>query len=172
MSTPEPLTVVLVGPMGAGKTTIGRRVAKMLGVSFTDTDTRIASEHGPIPELFAQHGEAHYRQRESAAVVHALADGGVISLGGGAVTSAGTRELLREHPVVFLTVAADAVSERIRSGNRPLLARDQDPVTAWTQFYEQRRAWYEEVATVTVDTSRRPMHRIAEEVATWRRNLT
>ena len=172
MSTPEPLTVVLVGPMGAGKTSVGRKVAKMLGVGFTDTDKRIAGEHGPISELFAHCGEAHFRQLESVAVAHALAEGGVISLGGGAVTSEQTRELLRQHPVVFLTVSAEVVPDRIRSGNRPLLAGDEDPVATWIEIYEQRRGWYEEVATVTVDTSHRPMHRIAEEVAAWRRRLT
>ena len=172
MSTPEPLTVVLVGPMGAGKTSIGRKVAKKLGVAFIDTDKRIASEHGPIPALFAARGEAHFRELERAAAAQALAEGGVISLGGGAVTSAQTRELLRQHPVVFLMVSSDAVADRIRSGNRPLLAGDEDPVTGWKRIYEQRRDWYEEVATVTVDTSRRPMYRIAEEVATWRRKLT
>lgn len=172
MSTPDPLAVVLIGPMGAGKTSVGRKVAKMLGVSFTDTDKRIAAEHGPIPELFARHGEAHFRELECAAAAHALAEGGVISLGGGAVTSAQTRDLLRQHPVVFLSVSADVVPERIRSGNRPLLAGDGDPVAKWNEIYEQRRGWYEEVATVTVDTSHRPMHRIAEEVAAWRRKLT
>lgn len=170
MSTPEPLNVVLVGPMGAGKTSVGRKVARILGVSFTDTDKRIAREHGPIPELFAQHGEVHFRELERAAVATALAEGGVISLGGGAVTSAETRELLRQHPVVFLSVSPEVVASRIRSGNRPLLA-GEDPVAKWNQIYQQRRGWYEDVATTTVDTSSRPMHRIAAEIAAWRREL-
>lgn len=170
MSTPEALTVVLVGPMGAGKTSVGRKLAKMLRVSFTDTDKRIAREHGPISELFAQRGEAHFRELEREAVRAALAEGGVISLGGGAVTSAQTRELLRKHPVVFLSVSPEIVPDRIRSGSRPLLA-GEDPVAKWNEIYEQRRGWYEEVATTTVDTSRRPMHRIAEEIAKWRREL-
>ncbi|HCS60913.1 MAG TPA: shikimate kinase [Microbacterium sp.] len=166
------MSVVLVGPMGAGKTSIGRKVAKMLGVTFTDTDKVIASEYGPIPDLFAQHGEAYFRELECAVTARALSEGGVISLGGGAVTSALTRELLRQHPVVFLTVSPDAIPDRIRHGNRPLLAGGDDPVITWNQIFEQRRDWYEEVATLTVDTSHRPMHRIAEEVAAWRRELT
>ncbi|WP_300269343.1 shikimate kinase [Microbacterium sp.] len=171
MSAPELLTVVLVGPMGAGKTSIGRKVAKQLGVAFTDTDKSIVREHGPIPEIFAQQGEERFRQLERIAVSGALDDGGVISLGGGAVTSAQTRELLRQHPVVFLTVTPEAVAARIRGGTRPLLAGD-DPLATWTEIYEQRRSWYEEVATLTVDTSRRPMHRIAAEIAAWRKELT
>ncbi|WP_300265818.1 shikimate kinase, partial [Microbacterium sp.] len=136
MSTPEAMTVVLVGPMGAGKTSIGRRVAKQLGVVFTDTDKSIAREHGPIPEIFAQHGEGSFRRLERIAVSEALEGGGVISLGGGAVTSAQTRELLRPHPVVFLTVSPEAVAARIKGGSRPLLVGD-DPLTTWTAIYEQ-----------------------------------
>ncbi|GAB3631560.1 shikimate kinase [Microbacterium shaanxiense] len=169
MSAPEPLTLVLVGPMGAGKTSVGRQVAKRLGVGFIDTDKQIAAEHGPIPELFESRGEAHFRELEKEAVAKALGDGGVISVGGGAVTSAATRELLRRHRVVFLAVSSDAVAERIRSGGRPLLAGDDDPLERWNQIYAQRRGWYEEIADVTFDTSRRPMHRIADEIAAWRR---
>jgi len=169
MSTPEQLTLVLVGPMGAGKTSVGRQVAKRLGVGFIDTDKRIAAEHGPIPSVFEKFGESHFRALEQAAVATALSEGGVISLGGGAVSSAETRELLRQYPVVFLAVTADAVADRIRSGGRPLLAGDADPLQRWNQIYEQRRGWYEEVADAIFDTSRRPMQRIAEEIAAWRR---
>src|SRR5690606_41542054 len=111
-----------------------------------------------------------YMDLVRAAVRSSRGEGGVVWLGGGAVTSAETRELLRQHPVVFLTVSPEAVGDRIRSGNRPLLA-GEDPVARWTQIYEQRRGWYEEVATTSVDTARRPMHRIAEEIAKWRRAL-
>ena len=169
MSSPEPLTLVLVGPMGAGKTSVGRRVARRLGVGFIDTDRRIAGEHGPIPEIFAQHGEAGFRGIERDAVAAALAQGGVISLGGGAVTTEQTRALLLRHPVVFLTVDPAAVAHRISGSTRPLLAGEGDPMARWSEIYEQRRGWYEEVANVTFDTSRRPMQRIAEEIAAWRR---
>lgn len=169
MSAPEPLTLVLVGPMGAGKTSVGRQVAKRLGVRFIDTDKRIVAEHGPIPDIFERRGETHFRVLEQAAVASALREGGVISVGGGAVSSAATRELLRGHPVVFLAVSQEAVADRIRSGGRPLLAGDDDPLERWNQIYEQRRGWYEEVADATFDTSRRPMQRIAAEIAAWRR---
>jgi shikimate kinase len=167
-SEADQLTLVLVGPMGAGKTSVGRRVARRLGVAFIDTDKRIARVHGPIPAIFAEHGEEHFRGLEREAVRAALDEGGVVSLGGGAVTDAGTRELLRQHPVVYLTVTPEAVAERITGSGRPLLA-GEDPVERWTEIFAQRRDLYDEVATVTFDTSRRPMQRIAEEIAAWRR---
>jgi shikimate kinase len=167
-SEADQLTLVLVGPMGAGKTSVGRRVARRLGVAFIDTDIRIARAHGPFPAISAEHGDDHCRGLEREAVRAALDEGGVVSLGGGAVTDAGTRELLRQHPVVYLTVTPEAVAERITGSGRPLLA-GEDPVERWTEIFAQRRDLYDEVATVTFDTSRRPMQRIAEEIAAWRR---
>lgn len=164
----ESLTLVLVGPMAAGKTSIGRRVARALELPFVDTDKRVVAEHGSIPSIFEAHGEDYFRDAERSAVATALAEGGVISLGGGAVTDAGTRALLHEHPVVFLTVSVSAVADRITTGGRPLLD-GEDPVARWTEIFEERRAWYDEVATVTFDTSRRPMQRIADDIVAWRR---
>ncbi len=170
MSSPEqPLTLVLIGPMAAGKTSIGRKVARLLEVPFIDTDKRVAAEHGPIPQIFAEHGEQRFRELEREAVAAAVAEGGVVSLGGGAVTDAGTRALLARHPVVFLTVDADAVAHRIRGAGRPLLAGEQDPVERWSAIFAERRNWYEQLADLTVDTSRRPMRLLAEEIATWRK---
>lgn len=169
MSTPEQLTVVLVGPMGAGKSSVGRQVAKRLDIGFIDTDRRIVAEHGSIATIFEKHGESYFRALEQEAVAAALQEGGVISLGGGAVSSSATRELLRRHPVVFLAVTSEAVADRIRHGGRPLLAGGDDPLERWNQIYEQRRGWYEEVADAIFDTSRRPMQRIADEIAAWRR---
>lgn len=169
MSGADHLTLVLVGPMAAGKTSIGRRVARTLALPFVDTDKRVVAEHGSIPSIFEEHGESHFRALERSAVARALDDGGVISLGGGAVTDAGTRALLRDHPVVFLTVTPAAVADRIAAGGRPLLEGD-DPVARWTEIFEERRAWYDEVASVTFDTSRRPMQRIAADIVAWRRD--
>ncbi|WP_396653466.1 shikimate kinase [Microbacterium sp. ARD32] len=173
MSSPEPserpLTTVLVGPMAAGKTSLGRKVARMLEVPFTDTDKRIAAEHGPIPQIFDAHGERHFRRLEREAVAVAITEGGVVSLGGGAVADAATRALLAQHPVVFLTVSADAVRRRIGGSTRPLLAGEDDPVERWRTIFDERRAWYEEVADLTVDTSRRPMRMLAESIAAWRK---
>lgn len=172
MSDDRPLTTVLVGPMGAGKTSVGRRVAKHLAVPFIDTDKRVVAEHGSIADIFAEHGEAHFREWERQAVATAIAEGGVISLGGGAVTDPETRALLEGDPVVFLAVSPEAVAERIRGNSRPLLVADEDPLERWTRIMEQRRELYELVATIVFDTSRRPMSRIAREIADWRRGLS
>ncbi|HWV48414.1 MAG TPA: shikimate kinase [Microbacterium sp.] len=172
MSDERPLTVVLVGPMGAGKTSVGRRVAKHLGVPFVDTDKRVVNQHGPIPDIFAAHGEAHFRELERAAVAEAIREGGVISLGGGAVTDPGTRTLLQDDPVVFLSVSLEAVAERIRGTGRPLLVGDEDPLERWDRIMQARQELYEQVATIEFDTSRRPMARIAREIADWRRGLS
>lgn len=161
--------LVLAGPMGAGKTSVGRRVSKLLGLSFTDTDKAIAREHGPIPQIFAQHGEARFREWEREAVSDALSSGGVVSLGGGAVVDAGTRALLRTVPVVLLTVSPEAVAARLKETGRPLLDGEEEPVARWSRILDERREWYEEVADVTFDTSRTPMARVAEQIAEWMR---
>lgn len=164
--------LVLVGPMGAGKTSVGKRVAKVLGWTFVDTDKLIVAEHGPIPEIFTTHGEDQFREWEHQAVAQALDGGGVVSLGGGAVTHAATRALLQGTRVVLLTVDASAVAARIVGAGRPLLAGEEDPVARWQKIFDERRAWYNEVADVVFDTSRVPMTRVAEHVANWMRGLT
>lgn len=158
--------VVLVGPMGAGKTSIGRRVARALEVPFADTDKIVVRDHGPIPELFATHGEAHFRALERAAVAQALSDGGVVALGGGAVMDAATRAALAAHRVVLLTVQPHVVAGRIGGDARPLLA-GEDPVAQWTRIYDARRSAYEAVADVTFDTSSGPLADIVTGIVDW-----
>jgi shikimate kinase len=165
--------VVLIGPMGAGKSSVGRRVAKALGVAFTDTDRAIVREHGPIPDIFAERGEPAFRALEAAAVRSAVdaavRSGGVIAVGGGAVTHGETRDALAGCRVVLLTVSADAVAERISGTDRPLLA--SGGIDAWTTIMDERAATYAELAHVVVDTSRRPMSGVADEVVAWVRGL-
>jgi shikimate kinase len=156
--------VVLVGPMGAGKTKVGRRVARILGIGFTDTDRAVVREHGPIAQLFADHGEPYFRELERAAVVAALQTDDVVSLGGGAVLDAGTRRDLLAERVIFLTVSARAVEGRLGGGKRPLI---RDGVADWQRIFDERRNLYEEVSDLTIDTSLRPFDAIAEEVAEW-----
>ncbi len=160
--------LVLVGPMGAGKTSIGRRVAKTLGWTFRDTDALIAQEHGAIPALFETHGEAHFRALEHDAVAAAVADGGVVSLGGGAVLDARTRTLLRRHRVALLTVAPAVVAGRLAGSGRPLLA-GEDPLETWRSILARRMPLYLEVADATFDTSRGPLADVVVDIATWAR---
>ena len=160
--------IVLIGPMGAGKTSVGRRVARALGRPFADTDKIVVRDHGPIPELFVRHGEAHFRALERAAVQEALAGGGVVALGGGAVLDHATRASLASHRIVLLTVQPHIIASRIGGGERPLLA-GEDPVARWTRIFEERRPVYESVADAVFDTSSGPLADVVTAVADWAR---
>jgi shikimate kinase len=161
--------IVLIGPMGAGKTSIGRRVAKALGRPFFDTDIAVVRAHGPIEQLFAEHGEEHFRTLERAAVQQGLANGGVVSLGGGAVIDRDTQEDLARHRVVLLTVEPRVVASRVRESTRPLL-QGEDPLQRWTAIYEERRPIYEKLADLTLDTSSGPLQHIVDTIVEWARH--
>jgi shikimate kinase len=160
----RPLAVV-IGPPGAGKSTIGRRLAAALGVRWHDTDAAIeAAEGTSIPDLFVDHGEEHFRALEREEVARALTEGGVVvSLGGGAPVDPRTQELLRGHTVVFLDVGIADAARRIGfEGNRPLLM--VNPRASWTKMMNERRATYERLATVRVDTAGRKPAEIVQEI--------
>ena len=156
--------VVLIGPMGAGKTRVGKRVARILGTGFQDTDKLIVAEHGPIPAIFDEHGEQHFRELEREAVARALASEDVVALGGGAILAPETQALLAAHRVVLVTVTAEAVAPRIGDGRRPLL---RGGISDWERILGERRPIYEQLALLTVDTSHRPIDAVAQEVAAW-----
>lgn len=165
MSAPS-RAVVLIGPMGAGKTSVGRRVAKVLGRPFFDSDIAVKLGHGPIEDIFAAHGEDHFRALERAAVCEGLATGGIVSLGGGAVLDPDTRVDLARHRVALLTVEPSVVAARVKGSQRPLLQGD-DAATRWSEIYESRRPVYEELADATFDTSYGPLHDVVEAVVQW-----
>jgi shikimate kinase len=145
--------IVIVGFMGAGKTTVGQLLAAKLGVPFTDSDHVIEDRAGqPIRQIFAADGEPAFRQLEHEVIAGLLADGdGVLALGGGAVAHPGTRALLTGVPVVYLRVSyADAISRVGGDRTRPMLAR---PDVA--RLHADRDPRYAEVATLTVDTGSR-----------------
>ena len=158
------LPLVLIGPMASGKSTVGRRVARALDLPFIDTDTRIVGGHGPIREIFEQHGEEHFRAIERDAVVEAIAADAVVSLGGGAVLDPATRAALAGCTVIYLSVSANAVKARIGGGKRPLLAGG---LADWKRIYAERRPLYEALANVRFDTSHRPLDVIARDVVKW-----
>lgn len=156
---------VIVGPPGAGKTTVGQLVADALGVGFRDTDADIEATAGkPVAEIFVDDGEAHFRTLERAAVKAALqAWDGVLALGGGSVLADDTRAALRGHLVVYLRVGlADAVRRVGLGQGRPLLT--VNPRATLRYLMEQRRPFYEEVARTTVDTDGRTPEEVAADV--------
>jgi shikimate kinase len=155
--------VVLIGPPGAGKTRLGKRVARILGVPFIDTDRRIVAANGPIAEIFAQFGEPHFRTVERRIVAQALTESGVVSLGGGAILDHDTQAELAGHRVALVTVSAEAVALRIAGGKRPLVSGVED----WSALVEARRATYERLASRSWDTSNRPLDGLAVEIADW-----
>ncbi|MET8091064.1 shikimate kinase [Micromonospora sp. NPDC005220] len=158
--------VVLVGAPGCGKTTVGRALAAGLGVEFRDTDTDIEQMAGkPIPEIFIDEGEAHFRTLERAAVAAALAAGtGVLALGGGAVLAEETRAALIGHRVVHLSVELPDAVKRVGLGaGRPLLAIN--PRATLKHLLDQRRPLYAEVATETVVTDGRTPAQVVAEIA-------
>ncbi|HYB81166.1 MAG TPA: shikimate kinase [Mycobacterium sp.] len=148
---------VLVGLPGSGKSTIGRRLAKALGVSFVDTDVAIEQRTGrSIADIFATDGEKEFRRIEEEVVRAALADGdGVVSLGGGAVTSSGVREALAGHTVVYLEISAGEGVRRTGGATvRPLLA-GPDRADKFRALMAARVPLYRRVATIRVNTNRR-----------------
>lgn len=165
MSTTRP-RVVLVGPMGAGKTTIGALLARRWGVAVRDTDADIVAAQGrEISDIFVDDGEAAFRALEREAVAVALAEhDGVLSLGGGAVLDPGTRELLAGHTVVFLRVGLTDAVKRVGLGTaRPLLMGN---VRAQVKaLLDERTPVYESVATHTVETDDRTPDEVADSVA-------
>ncbi|GII24352.1 shikimate kinase [Planosporangium mesophilum] len=156
---------VLVGMMGAGKTTVGRLVAERLGAPFRDVDAEIEAAAGkPISEIFIDEGEEHFRALERQAVADAL-DGfdGVVAVGGGAILSDETRKRLAYHRVVYLSVElADALKRVGLGAGRPMLA--MNPRATLKYLLDQRRPLYEEVATLVVRTDGRAPDEVAAEV--------
>lgn len=158
-------SVVLIGPPGSGKTTVGWVLAKLLGVGLRDTDQGIEVQQGrSVSDIFLDEGEARFRELERAEVASSLScHSGVLSLGGGAVMDPMTAAALAGHTVVFLDVGiADAATRVGFNQSRPLLA--VNPRAQWTRMMEIRRPTYERLATFTVLTTGRTPQDIAAEI--------
>jgi shikimate kinase len=160
--------VVLVGLPGAGKSTTGRRLAKIMAVPFADSDHLLEAREGhTIAELFAMHGEPECRRMEAEVIAAALADfTGVLSLGGGAVTRAETRQAIADSgaPVVYLRAGLEELGLRVGDARtRPLLV--EDPPARLAVLAAERGATYDELASITVDTDGRTPGQVAATIA-------
>ncbi|WP_119274075.1 shikimate kinase [Taklimakanibacter deserti] len=146
--------IVLVGLMGAGKTTVGRRLAEKLGLAFVDADHEIELAAGQtIPEIFARHGEAYFRDGERKVIARLLENGAqVLATGGGAYMNGDTREAIRRHGIaIWLRADFDLLMRRVRRrSNRPLL-QNADPEAVMRKLIEERYPVYAE-ADLTVDS--------------------
>lgn len=157
--------VVLVGPMGAGKSTVAALLARAWGLPVRDTDTDIEQSSGrTIADIFVESGEEHFRALEATAVADALATHeGVLALGGGAVLDPATRSLLAGHRVVFLRVGLSEAVKRVGLGvGRPLLLGNVR--SRIKTLLDERTPVYESVATVVVDTDDRTPDEVAAEI--------
>ncbi|MFJ3228765.1 shikimate kinase [Streptomyces sp. NPDC086783] len=162
--SPAPL-VVLVGPMGVGKSTVGALLAGRLGCGYRDTDDDIVAAEGrTVADIFVDEGEAAFRAVEKRAVHRALAEhDGVLALGGGAILDEETRTLLAGHRVVYLSMDVEEAVQRTGLNTaRPLLA--VNPRRQWRELMEARRHLYTEVAGAVIATDGRTPEEVAQAV--------
>ncbi|MGP5079142.1 shikimate kinase [Brachybacterium alimentarium] len=149
--------VILLGPMGAGKTSVGRVLAARLEVPFDDLDAMIVAEAGrPIPEIFRTEGEPGFRELEAQMLARALKTcRGVLALGGGAAMHPASRELLRGGPLVLLEISPELAAVRLGRGcGRPLLAGDADPMVRWRELALERDPVHQDLARWRIDAGR------------------
>jgi shikimate kinase len=157
---------ILIGPPGAGKSTVGQLLAGRLGVSFTDTDTEVETVAGkPVGDIFIEDGEPAFRELERAAVARALASSdGVVAVGGGAVLDPVTQDRLAGRPVVYLETGFAAAIKRVGLGQaRPLLLGN--PRATLKALLDQRLPVYAKLAWMTVGTDEQDAEQVAAEIA-------
>jgi len=153
--------IVLVGPAGVGKTTVGRKLATSLGLPFVDTDALFVKDHGAIADFFSAHGEQAFRKLEEDYFAHSLSSTAVVSTGGGIVLSPANQEAMKSATVIYLKTDGTHMQKRISQGNRPLI---QNGIEDWRRLYDQRKPIYEKVADITIDCSGHPIKQTLTEI--------
>jgi shikimate kinase len=159
--------VFLIGPMGSGKSAVGRHLARLLRFTFHDSDADIEAKTGvDIAFIFEKEGEAGFRQREQESIDRLTGlDGVVIATGGGAVILAENRRVLADRgTVVYLETSVAQQLERTRHGRHRPLLNDTDPVLKLGELMDQRAALYAAIADLTVSTDGRRVQLVADEI--------
>lgn len=162
-----PNRIFLVGPMGAGKTTVGRRLAQLTGYRFIDSDHEIERRAGvDIPYIFEKEGEAGFRLREKRVIDElTLEDGIVLATGGGAILDPENRQALKSRGcVAYLHASVDEQLRRTRYGTHRPLLQTADPAARLTALMEQREPLYRETADIVVETGRRFPKAVASQI--------
>ena len=159
--------IVLIGPMGAGKSTVGAQLARELSIDFADTDQLIEADQGKsVSEIFIEDGEPHFRLVEESIVIDALRDeSGVLSLGGGAVMNDEVQKSLRDCKAtkIFLDISLAAVASRVGFDTaRPLLM--MNPRQKWSELMNLRRPSYEALADLTIDVSELSLEEVISKI--------
>jgi shikimate kinase len=159
--------VVLVGAPGAGKSTVGRRLARRWGVEFRDSDKLVEDIAGmSVADVFIEQGESEFRRMEREVIADALDDfHGVLAVGGGAILDDRTRARLRDVPCLWLRVGVGDAARRVGlNASRPLLVGNVRGTLI--SLLDQRTPLYEEVATWTIDTDARSIDEVVDDAAT------
>lgn len=157
--------VILVGMPGCGKSTVGRHVARLLGLRFVDSDQELERQLGTSIRLFfEQHGEDSFRDAEQQVIAQLLTQGPVVlATGGGAVLRAATRQAFRDSVcrVVYLRASPEELARRLRHDTQRPLLQGRDPLKTLRGLFEVRDPLYREVADYVVDTGRTSVHTLS-----------
>jgi shikimate kinase len=159
--------IFLIGPMGSGKTAVGRHLARLFHFTFYDSDADIEAKTGvDISFIFEKEGEAGFRAREKESIERLTRlESIVLATGGGAVIEAANRRVLAERGiVVYLETSIDQQLDRTRHARHRPLLNDTDPETKLNELMLRRAAWYAEIANITVSTDGRRVQLVAEEI--------
>jgi shikimate kinase len=160
---------VLIGPPGAGKSSVGTLLAAELGVPFADTDDLVAAAAGkPVGDIFVEDGEPVFRELERLAVARGLevtgADGGVLALGSGAVLDPDVRRMLAGQMIIYLEAGFTAIARRTGM-DRPRVVMPGNPRGRLRAMLEERRPVYSDIASITVPTSDTAPEEVAADLA-------